>query len=172
MSEQDTTPQDGTNPEPEVVEETEVTPEGTTDEPAPEVEETVSKDQFNQVLARAKKAEAQLKVQKTQQPKATINNSITQDQIDISILKSQGLSPELISELQALAKVRGKSLIDTQDDPIFLAIKGQKEAEAKAQKAKLGASKGSGSVKTQKNLNSPGLTKEEHQAMWREAMGK
>jgi hypothetical protein len=62
------------------------------------------------------------------------------------------MSDELLGELVALSKVRGKSLLDTQSDPIFIALKDAKDAEAKKAKANLGASKGSGIFITQRLL--------------------
>ena len=82
------------------------------------------------------------------------------------------MSDELLTELVALSKVRGKSLLDTQSDPLFIALKESKEAEAKSAKAKLGASKGSGSVKTEKGFDTPGLTEEEHKEMWKKSQGR
>jgi hypothetical protein len=154
------TPQEGTNPELEV--EVEETTTGEETEETPELEETVPKSQFQQVLARAKKAEALLR----QKPTIT-NNPLTDEDIEAKILKSQGLNDELLNELKALSKIRGKSLIETQNDPLFIAIKEQKEAEVKSQKARLGASKGSGSVKKEKDFNSPGLSDTEHKEMWK-----
>lgn len=167
------TPQEGTNPEPEVVEETVV--EETTETPAEEThEETVPKSQLAQVVARAKKAEAELKALKEKASNGSITktNSLSEEEVDAKILKSQGMADDLIQELKVIAKARGKSILDTLTDPIFTAIKQQKETQVKEQKAKLGASKGSGSVKKEKNFNSTGLTDEEHKAMWRQQIEK
>lgn len=167
------TPQEGTNPEVEV----ETTESTTAEETVETVEETptpetktYSETEFKQVWARAKKAEDALK-------KATADGSITkealtEEQIELKILKSQGLSDDLLQELRAVAKARGKSLLDTTSDPIFVAIKNEKEAEGKAQKAKLGASKGSGTVKKEKSVSSPGLTDAEHKELWRQQLGR
>lgn len=172
MSETDITPQEGTSPESEVIEETNAvetveTPAETETEEV--VEDTVPKSQFNQVLARAKKAEAQLKGFKTPQAKApaVVNNQVlSEDVVDSRILKSEGMSDELLSELKVIAKIRGKSMMDCKADPIFVAIKEAKDKEAK--KVTLPASRGSGSVKKAKDFNTKGLTPEEHKALWRE----
>lgn len=170
------TPQEGMNPEPEVVEETVV--EETTETPAEEThEETVPKSQLAQVVARAKRAEAELRELKALKEKAsngsiTKTNSLSEEEVDAKILKSQGMADDLIQELKVIAKARGKSILDTLTDPIFTAIKQQKETAAKEQKAKLGASKGSGSVKKEKSFNSAGLTDDEHKAMWRQNLEK
>jgi hypothetical protein len=171
MSETDITPQEGTNPEPEVVEDT--VAEETNETPAQEetetvVADTVPKSQFNQVLARAKKAEAELKRTKSAPTKTadTTSAPLSEDVVDSRILKSQGMADELLSELKTIAKLRGKTMMECTEDPIFLAIK-----EA-AKKVKLPASRGSAPVKKAKDFTSKGLTPEEHKALWRESQGR
>jgi len=166
-----TQPQEGTNPESEVIEET-VEVETTEETPEEVVEETVPKSQFNQVLARAKKAEEALKKANPQNitNKQTTVSPSTND-MEAMVLKAQGMPNDLLDELKAVAKARGKTLLDSVNDPIFVAIKSQKETETKALKAKLGASKGSSSVKKEKSINSVGLSEEEHKALWRENRG-
>ena len=170
MSETDIKPQDGIIPESEVIEETVV--EETTETPAVEgaeevVEDTVPKSQFNQVLARAKRAEADVKKLKSTKPAETITQTpMSEDVMDSRILKSQGMSDELLSELKVVAKLRGKTMIECQEDPIFVAIK-----EA-AKKVKLPASRGSVPVKKVKDFNTSNLSDAEHKAMWKEAQGK
>lgn len=140
---------------------------------------TYTEEQFRQVVARAKKAEAQLKAAKTnQQPtqqnaSQTLTNipSNTTDDIDVKILKAQGIPQDEIDVLRKIAKVNGASVIDAREDNLFKLYKTQKEAQEKAEKARLGASKGSGSVKKEKGLNTPGLSPEEHRQMWREKNG-
>jgi len=121
-----------------------------------------------QLTARAKSAEAKAKPAETPH----VNNTLDEVTIEKKILKSQGMSDELLGELVALSKVRGKSLLDVQADPIFIALKESREKEEKSAKASLGASKGSGSVKKGKDFNTPDLTPEEHKEMWRQSQGK
>ncbi len=150
-----------------VVEETkDTTEEETVETPA---EKTYSEKEFKQVLARAKKAEEALK---KIPPANNFTNSPSDELIEEKVLLSQGMDAELLKELKAIAKVRGKGLIESQNDPIFVALKKSKEDDEKAKKSKLGASKGSGTVKKEKTINSPGLTEEEHKALWRESMGR
>lgn len=163
-----TPPQEGMNPEPEVVEET---VEETTQTQEPAQEEMVPKEQFNQVLARAKKAEAEAKAAKAKSTPTFTNPTASNEQIEITVLKANGMSQDLIDELRTIAKVRGKSLLDSQNDPIFIAIKAQKESESKAQQAKLGASRGSGQVRQDKTLQTPGLTEAEHRELWNKSRG-
>ncbi len=168
MSEQDNQVVEATNSTEEVVVEQETTTEDGTVE-IPEVK-TYSEDEFKQVLARAKIAEAKLK----QKPVESITkqDSLSAEEVDVKILQSQGYSDELITDLKAVAKARGKSLLASTQDSIFLAIKNEKEAEAKAQKAKLGASRGSGQQKKEKSIATPNLSDEEHKELWKQARDK
>lgn len=130
-----------------------------------------AKEAQAQILARAKKAEAELKSAKsTVSPQ--INNTPTDEAIQTQILKAQGLSDEMLVELKAVAAVRKISLIEAQNDPIFTAIKNDKEAETKSAKASLGASKGSRPEKKEKTFETAGLTPEEHKAIWKSRQGE
>ena len=82
------------------------------------------------------------------------------------------MSEDLIKELTTLAKVRGTSILATQLDPIFITIKEKVEAEDKAKKASLPASRGSGSPTARKDFNSPGLTDAEHKELWNKRQGR
>lgn len=122
-----------------------------------------------QLTARAKDAEAKLKNKAdATQP---LNNSLSAEDVEVRILKAQGMKQELIDELKVVAKARGKGILDTQSDPIFVAIKEQHEAQEKSQKAKLPASRGSSSVKAEKTFNTRGISDEDHKALWREKNG-
>jgi hypothetical protein len=168
MTDEVVTPQEGMNPEPEVeVEET--TTEETEETPAEEdtAEETVPKSQFNQVLARAKKAEAMLKAKPATAPARPLTNGLSAEEVEIKILKAQGTSQEEIDYLKKLAKVNETSIIEAQNDELFKNFKVKRENEIKAQKAKLGVSKGSGAVRKEKSINSPGLSDAEHKELWR-----
>ena len=126
-----------------------------------------------QLTARAHKAEAELKARKAEAPQPnSVNNGLDSDAVDVKILQSQGMSEDLITELKALAKVRGTSILATQLDPIFVAMKKEKDAEEKSKKASLPASRGSGSPSVKKGFNTPGLTKEEHKELWLAKQGR
>lgn len=127
-----------------------------------------------QLTARAHKAEAEAKALKAKSAEAPqINsNALSADDVDVKILQSQGMSEDLITELKALAKVRNTSILATQLDPIFIAIKEKKEAEDKNAKASLGASKGSGQVKPKKTAQTPNLSPEEHKELWLKENGR
>lgn len=165
MSEQDNQVVEATSSDETVVLE-DTTEVVTEDVDALKVELAKAKEAQAQILARAKKAEAELKSAKSQ-ASPQLTNTPTDEAIQTQILMAQGLSEELLSELKAVASVRKVSLIQAQSDPIFMAIKERKEAEAKSVKANLGASKGSRQEKKEKTFTTEGLSPEEHKAMWR-----
>jgi len=174
MSQTDIKPQDGTIPESEVIEDT--TEGETVETPAIEedeevAEDTVPRSQLNQVLARAKKAENDLRTLRGNkiEPAKTITQPLSDDAVDARILKAGGMSDELLSELKVIAKLRGKPMLDCQTDPIFIALKEVKDKESR--KTSLPASRGSSSVKKSKDFKSGGLTDAEHKSMWREQNG-
>lgn len=179
MSEQDLEQLDATNPN----EELELEPELDDTEDVEALKEQLEREREarRQLTARAKKTEAELRNLRDSQPKETktpestqltkTNNALTEDEIDARVLRLQGMSEELLNKLKSVAKATGKSMIEAQSDEVFVIMKEKMEAEAKSEKAKLGASKGSGSVKKGKDLSTPGLTDAEHKALWREKMG-
>lgn len=165
------TPQEGMNPEPEVVEETVV--EETIETPSEGTEKMYTENQFRQMEARARKAEADLKgkVVNVSEGK-NFNNTLSAEQIEVTVLKAQGASNEDIAYLKKLAAVNGTTLIEARQDELYLSFKAKKESDLKAQKAKLGASKGSGSVSKEKGFNTPGLTPQEHKELWKASNGQ
>lgn len=158
-------PQEGMNPESEVIEETDAS-ERIAELEAQLAEERQAK---TEILARAKKAEAQ----NTTVTKPSItNNSISEEDVEIKILKSQGVDDELLGEMKALAKVRGKSILEIQNDPILKAMKEAKEAEEKAKASRLPASRGSAPAKKEKSFSTSGLSDEDFKALWKERQSK
>lgn len=132
-----------------------------------------------QLTARAKKAETENKELKTKisepvkptQTETSINNPLTPAAIDERVLKAQGMDDELLDKLKKVAQVTGKTLIEAQSDELFVAFKDKFEERVKADKAKLGASRGSSSVRKEKTFSTPGLSSTEHKEMWRKSQG-
>jgi len=120
-----------------------------------------------QILARAKKAEETLKA-RASQPKPEVDSNPTQSasNIEETVLLANGMSEELLEELKAVATVRKLSLIKAQQDPIFVAVKEKIEKDKKQAEASLPVSRGSGNFKVKKDFKSPGLSREEHKAMF------
>ena len=166
MSEQDEEVLEATNSDEE---ELEINLEDTEEVVA--TEKTYTEQQFKQVLARAKSAEAKLK-EKPAEATHNTNNALSEQDIEAKILQAQGMDKELLDEAKILAKLRNKSILEIQNDPILLAMKKEKEDAVKAQKAKLGASRGSSQAKAEKAITSSNLSDEEHKALWREQNGK
>lgn len=104
-------------------------------------------------------------------PKQEQTAGLSKEDIELTVLASQGINAELLNEMKVLAKLRGKSIIEMKDDPIILAMKEVKEKEEKARLAKLPASKGSGNVRQEKNFSTP-LSKEEHRELWKAQFNK
>ena len=129
-------------------------------------------EQFPNIVARAKKAEADLKALRASQTVAPQNTNVPDENLDSRILKSQGMSDELLDKLKKVASVTGKSLIDAQQDEVFIALKDKEDAEQKSQKATLSASKGSGSAKVKRDTSVPNLTSEEHKELWNKSQGR
>lgn len=130
---------------------------------------TLSKSEYSKLKrqAIAYKANKSEKVE-VKEEKTTTNN-FSEEVIEVKILKSKGVSDDDINELKALAKVRGKSLLEVEtSDPIWLSIKETRESEAKAKQARLGASRSSGTAKQEKTTNTPNISSEDHKNLWKE----
>ena len=114
---------------------------------------------------RAEKAEAKAKAVRTSAPKEEKQDT---PDVDERILRANGMPDELLKELKAIANARGIDLISAQNDKLFKLAKEDFEREAKQKEASLGSSKGSGNSQAKKSISSPGLSKEEHKAMWKQ----
>ena len=119
------------------------------------------------LFARAKAAEekAKAKVETPQLQTKQTNDSLTREE---AILIAQGTDPKSLELLSKISKIEGVSLLEAKNSEIYLAYLAKNEQELKSTKSKLGASKGSGRIETQKTS---GLTREEHMAMFKEKMG-
>lgn len=170
------TPQEGTSPEPEVAVEEPTTAEEPVE--APTEPKTYTEEQFKQVWARAKKLEEENKTLKSKPPQQINNQNVPDELIEEKILKANGVDEDMLKEMKALKAVRSKekgkevSLLEVQNDPIIKALKKERDDEEKAKKAKLPASRGSGSVKKERTISDSGLSDAEHKALWREMQGR
>lgn len=134
-----------------------------------EVDAAKLQETNKKLFERAKKAEAELKALKSQvtaKPKTEVTQSVSpQLNVEEAVLQANGMPDELLTELKAVAKVRGLSLIKAQNDPIFVAVKEKFEQDKKQKDASLPASRGSGAAKPKKDLTTPGLSREEHRKL-------
>jgi hypothetical protein len=87
--------------------------------------------------------------------------------VEETVLKAQGMAPELLAQLKDVAALKKVSLIEAQKQPLFVAAKEEFEKAEKSKAASVGSSRGSGSKQVVKTLNTPGLSKEDHKALWR-----
>lgn len=81
-------------------------------------------------------------------------------------LIARGLSDEDIEQAKVIAKGKDISLAEAIKDPLFTAHQSVAKEQKRKEDAKLGASRGSGQAET-KGFR-PGMTPEEHKALWRE----
>jgi hypothetical protein len=77
---------------------------------------------------------------------------------------------EAVDKIKKIATVEGISYSEAIKSDLFTAYEEVKKQEAKRQKASLGASRGSSSKSTV-NINTPGIGKEDHKALWKKKMG-
>jgi hypothetical protein len=116
-------------------------------------------------VARAKKAEEELKALKANPP--IKNDPQLSDELK---LIARGLSDEEIEQAKVIAKGKGIVLAEAIKDPLFLVFQSDLKEKERKEKAKLGASKGSGESQDEL-LVKPEMTREEHQAIFKKVMG-
>lgn len=120
----------------------------------------------SQITARAKKAEQELKDLKANPP-------LKQDPQLSDELKliARGLSDEEIEQAKVVAKGKGIVLTEAIKDPLFLSYQATLKEKERKEKAKLGASKGSGESQDD-TLIKPDMTRDEHMKAFDKVMGK
>lgn len=95
----------------------------------------------------------------------------TAESVDERILRREGFDEELMKELKRVARFNEQDLLTASTDPMFVSIKERITKERQDKEAALGASKGSGAGKPRKDFTTPGLTTEDHKALWKKKMG-
>lgn len=123
-----------------------------------------------QILARAKKAEEELKKFKTSTaPSPQINNNNPEFSEELKLI-ARGLSDELINKAKVIAKGKGIVLTEAIKDPDFLVIEKDYKEKEKRENAKLGGSRGSGESEDD-SIIKPNMSKEEHMEAFKKVMG-
>lgn len=122
-----------------------------------------------QAVARAKKAEEELKAFKKPKESTAQVASPQSSSVEETVLLATGMPEELLGELKAVASVRNVSLIKAQADPIFVAVKEKFERDQKQKDASMPASRGSGQAKPKITAATPGISREEHKRLALEA---
>lgn len=164
-------------PEIEKPEEGDNTPDNTA-EGTSEVEYTeFEKKQYD----RAKKATAELKEAKKKiaelekAPKPTEVNNLTpalnSELIAKEVRLLAALTDEEIAEAKVISKGRDISLEEALKTKIFKAFQKELKDEERKEKAKLGASKGSGQEEETAEFH-PGMSEKEHKEAWKKAVGR
>lgn len=145
------------------VEETVYTEESTDDQNTDSVDWKSEALKWQAIAKRKAKQVSAKPEQKTLETNIN-NNYLTREE---GILIAKGMDDELITQLKAIAKGKNISLLEAEKDTLFQALFDKVQKERKSEQAKLGASKGS-SFKQEKPSFTPGLTREEHLALWKE----
>lgn len=122
----------------------------------------------SQLTARAKKAEDDLREFKKTHPETPINNN-PQLSDELKLI-ARGLSDEEIEQAKVIAKGKGIVLTEAIKDPLFLVYQSDLKEKERKEKAKLGASKGSGESQDD-TLIKPEMTREEHEKAFKKVMG-
>jgi hypothetical protein len=110
-----------------------------------------------QATARAKKAEEELKALKAKPP----INSDPQLSDELKLI-ARGLSDEEIEQAKIVAKGKAIPLTEAIKDPLFLSYQGDLKERERKEKAKLGASRGSGESQEEIKGTEFGTPREEH----------
>lgn len=121
-----------------------------------------------EITARAKKAEEDLRKLKETRADPQINSN-PQLSEELKLI-ARGLSDEAIEKAKIIAKGNGTNLTEALKDDMFIAYQDRVKENERKEKAKLGASKGSGESQDDA-LIKPDMTREEHQEAFKKAMG-
>lgn len=121
----------------------------------------------SQILARAKKAEEELKALKA---KPQNNNNDPQLSEELKLI-ARGLSDEEIEQAKVVAKGKGIALTEAVKDPLFQIFQSNLKEKERKEKAKLGASKGSGETREENEVKS-GMAREEHLKVFQKKVGR
>lgn len=122
-----------------------------------------------QLTARTRKAEEENKALKA---KPQNNNQSNDPQLTDELkLIARGLSDEEIEQAKVIAKGRGIALNEAIKDPLFQVFQSDLKEKERREKAKLGATRGSGESQDEAIIK-PDMTREEHQEAFKKVMGK
>lgn len=132
----------------------------TTDQEADEVD---WKSEALKWQAIAKRKAKQVATKPEVKQTLTETNTLTRDEV---ILIAKGHDDETLNQLKVIAKGKGIPLLEAEKDPLFVTYFEKVQKDKRADQAKLGASKGS-AFKQEKPSFKPGLTREEHMALWK-----
>jgi len=141
-----------------------------------EQEDTVSREEYERlrkanfdINAARKRLDAENKALKEAQANPPIKND-PQLSEELKLI-ARGLSDEEIEQAKVVAKGKGIALTEAIKDPLFIIFQSNLKENERKEKAKLGASRGSG--ESQDNtLIKQDMTREEHQEAFKKVMGQ
>lgn len=151
----------------EVEEDTNISEEGEEETPDLSAELEKERKAKAQILARAKKAEEELKALKAK-PQNTNNDPQLSEELK---LIARGLSDEEIEQAKVIARGKDIPLTEAIKDAMFIAYQSDLKEKERKEKAKLGASKGSGETSEEPEVKS-GMTRDEHLKVFQKKVGK
>lgn len=122
-----------------------------------------------QILARAKKAEQELKDLKAKPQENKPNDPQLQDELK---LIARGLSDEAIEQAKIVAKGTGKTLQEAIKDNLFITWQEKEAEKERKEKAKLGAAKGSGQTEEEETAFQSGSSRDDHLKAFKKRLGK
>lgn len=123
---------------------------------------------------RAEKAESKLKKSKssveTETPKKETSTQTEGDSLsrDEAKLYARGLTDEQVDKVAQIAKMEDITLDEASKSDYYTIWNDKQEKEQKQEKAQMRASRG-GKAEVKKTFDTPGLSQEEHKALWKEA---
>lgn len=113
-----------------------------------------------------KKASVQAQQSSTGQAQAT--PALSREE---GILFAKGFSETEVEQAKKVAQIQGVKLTDAVRDPLFTGWKAIEDKKAKDREAQLPASRG-GRTTVKKTLATPGLSDEDHKALFNEKIGR
>jgi hypothetical protein len=99
--------------------------------------------------------------------KAETSTGLSRDE---TILYAKGFEEDEVEYAQKVATLQGVKATEAIKDPLFTTWKSNKDADLKKQQAQLGTSKGAKTT-IKKSFDTPGLSDEDHKAMFKEMTG-
>lgn len=161
------------NPELEQEEQTQEEVEETTSETEVDSEDSHEVDWKSEAMKWKAIASRKAKRAEESKPKAetTQTNSQSYSEEDIIII-SKVADKEKLDSLKEISKLKGLSLAEASETQMFKLAEREIEEKRKSINAQMGASRGSGKRPQEKSFTTPGLTEDEHKAMFFKAIGK
>lgn len=98
--------------------------------------------------------------------------SQTQLSREEAILYAKGHDQEVVDKLNKIAQVEGVGLLEAEESDIFKTWDQNRKAQAESESAELGTSKGSPRKGKKADLSTPGLSKDDHEALWKKQFGR